>query len=151
MTNLYRKIVFIITLICISNFGYSQSNEIEIKFIGNCGLYLTDGNSDLYIDFLYKSGAYGYMKYDQAEIDSIKENAKFLFTHRHANHYSKKILKKIKSKHKGTVFGSWNNKKFEKLSTSIDDFKIEIFKTKHRLTISGLQATDKVSLLNEIG
>jgi|SRR5690606_11384264 hypothetical protein len=134
MTNFYRKLVFIITLIGISNFGFSQSNEIKIKFIGNCGLYLTDGNSNLYIDFPYKSGAYGYMKYDQTEIDSIKENSIFLFTHRHADHYSKKILKQIKSKHKGKVFGNWNTKKFEKLNNSIDDFKIETFKTKHRFT-----------------
>lgn len=134
MTKFYRKLVFIITLIGISNFGFSQSNEIKIKFIGNCGLYLTDGNSNLYIDFPYKSGAYGYMKYDQTEIDSIKENSIFLFTHRHADHYSKKILKQIKSKHKGKVFGNWNTKKFEKLNNSIDDFKIETFKTKHRFT-----------------
>lgn len=134
MTNFYRKLVFIITLIGISNFGFSQSNEIKIKFIGNCGLYLTDGNSNLYIDFPYKSGAYGYMKYDQTEIDSIKENSIFLFTHRHADHYSKKILKQIKSKHEGKVFGNWNTKKFEKLNNSIDDFKIETFKTKHRFT-----------------
>ncbi len=134
MTNFYRKLVFIITLIGISNFGFSQSNEIKIKFIGNCGLYLTDENSNLYIDFPYKSGAYGYMKYDQTEIDSIQENSIFLFTHRHADHYSKKILKQIKSKHKGKVFGNWNTKKFEKLNNSIDDFKIETFKTKHRFT-----------------
>ena len=135
MTNFYRKLVFIVTLISISNFGFSQSNEIKIKFIGNCGLYLTDGKSNLYIDFPYKSGAYGYMKYDQTEIDSIKENSIFLFTHRHADHYSKKILKQIKSKHKGRVFGNWNTKKFEKLNNAIDDFKIEPFKTKHRFTL----------------
>ena len=134
MTNFYGKLVFIITLIGVSNFGFSQSNEIEIKFIGNCGLYLSDGNSNLYIDFPYKSGAYGYMKYDQIEIDSIKENSIFLFTHRHADHYSKKILKQIKGKHKGKIFGSWNTKKFEKINNSIDNFKIETFKTKHRFT-----------------
>lgn len=134
MTNFYRKLVFIVTLISISNFGFSQSNEIEIKFIGNCGLYLTDGKSNLYIDFPYKSGAYGYMEYDQTEIDSIKENSIFLFTHRHADHYSKKILKQIRSKHNGRVFGNWNTQNFEKLNNAIGDFKIETLKTKHRFT-----------------
>lgn len=134
MTNFYKKILLIITIIGISNFGFSQSNEIKIKFIGNCGLYLTDGNSNLYIDFPYKSGAYGYMKYDNTEIDSIQDNSIFLFTHRHADHYSKKILKQIKNKHNGKVFGNWNIKKFDKLNNSIDNFKIETFKTKHRFT-----------------
>jgi hypothetical protein len=80
MTNFYSKLVFIIALVCIANFGFSQSNEIKIQFIGNCGLYLTDGKSNLYIDFPYKSGAYGYMTYAQTKIDSIKENSIFLFT-----------------------------------------------------------------------
>ena len=134
MTNLYSKLVFIIAFVCIANFGFSQSNEIKIQFIGNCGLYLTDGKSNLYIDFPYKSGAYGYMTYAQTKIDSIKENSIFLFTHRHADHYSKKILKQIKSKHKGKVFGNWNTNKFEKIINSFASFKIESFKTKHKFT-----------------
>jgi ribonuclease BN (tRNA processing enzyme) len=134
MTNFYSKLVFIIALVCIANFGFSQSNEIKIQFIGNCGLYLTDGKSNLYIDFPYKSGAYGYMTYAQTKIDSIKENSIFLFTHRHADHYSKKILKQIKSKHKGKVFGNWNTNKFKKIINSFDNFKIESFKTKHKFT-----------------
>ena len=125
MASFYKKILLIFTIIGTSNFGFSQSNEIKIKFIGNCGLYLTDKNSNLYIDFPYKSGAYGYMKYENTEIDSIKENSVFLFTHNHADHYSKKILDLLKNKHHGKVFGNWNIKKFEKLSTSFDDFKIE--------------------------
>jgi len=134
MIKFYRISVFIIALLAITNLGFSQSNEIKIKFIGNCGLHLTDGSSNLYIDFPYKSGAYGYMKYDQTEIDNIRENAIFLFTHKHADHYSKKNLKRIRSKHKGNVFGSWNTNNFEKLTTSINDFKIEAFKTKHRFS-----------------
>ena len=74
------------------------------------------------------------MKYDPSEITNIKENSIFLFTHRHADHYSKKILKQIKGKHNGRVFGNWNIKKFAKLTNSLNDFKIETFKTKHRFT-----------------
>ena len=134
MTKLNIKSLFSIILICIANFGYSQSNKIKIKFIGNCGLYLTDGKSNLYIDFPYKSGAYNYMKYDSTEIENIQESSIFLFTHRHADHYSKKLLKQVKSKHKGMVYGNWNTKSFKKLTNSIDDFKIETYKTKHRFT-----------------
>jgi len=134
MSNFYKLCLFFICLIGISTAGFSQSNEIKITFLGNCGLYLTDGSSNLYIDFPYKSGAYGYMKYDPSEITNIKENATFLFTHRHADHYSKKILKQLKGKHNGRVFGNWNIKKFVKLTNSLNDFKIETFKTKHRFT-----------------
>jgi hypothetical protein len=74
------------------------------------------------------------MKYDATEIDNIKENSIFLFTHRHADHYSKKIVRQIKSKHLGRVFGNWNTESFEKLSSAIDDFNIKVFKTKHRFT-----------------
>ena len=108
MNTYFIKTVFNIILVSIPYLGFSQLNEIKIRFIGNCGLYLSDGNTNLYTDFPYKSGAYGYMKYDPIEIDSIKENALFLFTHQHADHYSKKIIKQIQNKHKGSVFGSWN-------------------------------------------
>lgn len=76
------------------------------------------------------------MTYDESEIDSIQENAVFLFTHRHADHYSKKLLNRIKNKHKGNVFGNWNTKDFGKLPACIADFSIEVFKTKHRFTTS---------------
>lgn len=135
MMNLYKKIIVILVLIGNISIGISQTNEIKIKFIGNCGLYLTDGKANLYVDFPYKSGAYGYMKYNPLEIDSIKENAIFLFTHRHADHYSKKILNKIKNKHRDKVYGNWNIRKFRDLEDSIDDFKIEVFKTKHLFSL----------------
>lgn len=129
MKNLYKKILFIIAIICISNFGYSQSNEIKIKFIGNCGLYMTDGRSNLYFDFPYKSGAHNYMEYDKSEIDSIKDNAIFIFTHRHADHYSEKILKKLK----GQKFDPFNITELEKLNGAIPDFEIRAFETEHKV------------------
>lgn len=91
MKNLYKQFIILISFIALSNFCFSQTNEIRIQFIGNCGLSMSDGKSNLYIDFPYKSGAYGYMKYESIEIDSIKDNSTFLFTHRHADHYSKKF------------------------------------------------------------
>ena len=124
-----KKITLIITLICISNFGFCQSNEIKIKFIGNCGLHMTDGESNFYIDFPYKSGAHNYMEYDKSEIDSIKDKAIFIFTHRHADHYSKKILKKLN----GQIFDPWNIAQLEKLSESISEFHIKAFKTQHKV------------------
>jgi len=136
MAKFYRNFSIFISLIIATSYGFSQSNEIEIKFIGNCGLFLTDKNAHLYIDFPYKSGAFNYMKYDPSEIDSIKDNSFFLFTHRHPDHYSKKILRKIKSKHKGNVYGNWNPENIQKLNSLIADFKIEVFKSKHRFSFS---------------
>lgn len=55
MKNFYKKVLPII-LLCISNLGFIQSGQIQIKFIGNCGLYMTDAQTNFYIDFPYKSG-----------------------------------------------------------------------------------------------
>ena len=129
MTNFYKKILLIVPLICISNFIFCQSNEITIRFIGNCGFYMTDGEFNFYIDFPYKSGAYNYMEYDTSEIDSIKANAIFIFTHRHADHYSKKLLKKLH----GLKFDPMNISELEKLGESIPDFEIKAFKTEHKI------------------
>nr|WP_294858659.1 MBL fold metallo-hydrolase [uncultured Fluviicola sp.] len=116
-------------LILFLNFAYGQTNSITIRFVGNCGLRLTDGTSTIYVDFPYKSGAYHYMEYDKSEIDSIQDGAIFIFTHRHADHYSKRILKKLN----GRKFGPWNIGELEKLNASILDFDIRAFKTKHQV------------------
>src|SRR5690606_23831509 len=114
-TNLYKKCLLAFTLSIFSNLIFSQSNEIKIKFIGNCGLYMTDGASNIYIDFPYKSGAHNYMEYDEAEVDNIKDNAVFIFTHLHADHYSKKLLKKLS----GLKLDPSNINELEKISNSI--------------------------------
>jgi len=90
---------------------------------------MTDGKSNFYIDFPYKSGAHNYMEYDKSEIDSIKDNAIFIFTHRHADHYSNKLLKKLT----GQKFDPWNIEELEKLGESIPDFDIQAFKTQHKV------------------
>lgn len=112
---------------CYSHFGFSQAGEIKIKFIGNCGLFMTDGNSDFYVDFPYRSGAYNYMEYPAAELDSIKDNAIFIFTHRHDDHNYKKALKKLK----GQKFDPFNVVQLEKLSQTMPDFNAQAFKTSH--------------------
>ncbi len=134
MFNFYRNLVLIILFLGFHSIGFSQTNEIKIRFIGNCGLHLSDGKTNLYVDFPYKSGAFRYMKYNVAEIDSINENALFIFTHKHPDHYSKKMLRRVKGKLKGRVFGNGKATKFNKLTSSVDDFKIELFKNKHRFS-----------------
>jgi L-ascorbate metabolism protein UlaG (beta-lactamase superfamily) len=126
----YFQLLLITILICTYNFGFCQSKEIKIKFIGNCGLYLTDGNSNLYIDFPYKSGAHNYMEYDKSELDSVKkENSTFIFTHKHADHYSKSLLNKME----GNKYGPWNIEEIKNIEKSLINFTIESFKTEHKV------------------
>lgn len=115
--------------ICVS----AQTNAITVRFIGNCGLYMTDGKLDVYVDFPYKSGAYGYMQYAPSEVDSIKANATHIFTHRHADHYSKKLVKQLT----GKVLGPWKVAKKRRADLTAPQyasaaFSVETFRTKHR-------------------
>jgi L-ascorbate metabolism protein UlaG (beta-lactamase superfamily) len=131
-----KKILIFIISVFFSNFLFCQSNEITIKFIGNCSLYMTDGNLNIYIDFPYKSGAHNYMKYDKSELDNIKDNSIFIFTHRHADHYSKKLINKLT----GKIYGPWNMSKkrkldLVKLSESYKDFSIQSYKTSHKFSL----------------
>lgn len=113
----------------------AQSNAITIRFIGNCGLHMTDGTLDVYVDFPYKSGAFGYMEYPASEVDSIKPDATHIFTHRHPDHYSKKLAKKLS----GTVYGPWKVKKTRRADLTgpvyhAAQFTVETFRTKHRFS-----------------
>lgn len=122
----------LVFLLC-TTYCHPQTGTITVRFIGNCGLYMSDGELDVYVDFPYKSGAFGYMEYPGSEIDSIKANATHIFTHRHPDHYSKKLVKKLS----GTVHGPWKVKKKRRADLSAPaysaaQFSVETFRTKHR-------------------
>lgn len=74
------------------------------------------------------------MEYDKSELKNIKENAVFLFTHRHSDHYSKKLVRKMKKEFAGNVYGNWNTDKLKELSSSTNEFSIQEFKTSHKFT-----------------
>lgn len=73
------------------------------------------------------------MAFDAKELDSIKENSVFIFTHKHSDHFSKKNLRKVLKEKKGKTYGPWNIAELQKLSTSIPNFKIEPFRTEHKV------------------
>jgi L-ascorbate metabolism protein UlaG (beta-lactamase superfamily) len=131
----FLKTFGLITLLSLTITTYSQTSEISIKFIGNCGLYMTDGISNIYVDFPYKSGAHHYMNYSSSELDSLKRNPIFIFTHKHSDHYSGKLVAKYSKKLNGKIYTSWSLNKLLKLNTVLKDFKIEAFKTKHRFSV----------------
>ena len=126
------RILLTFSLILITNLGFSQTDKIKIEFIGNCGLYMTDGITNIYTDFPYKSGAHNYMEFDESELDSIKENSIFIFTHKHSDHYSKKNIKKVIKEKGGKKYGSWNIEELKNLKESVPNFSIQVFKTKHK-------------------
>lgn len=130
------KIISILTILTISSSTvFSQSNAIIIRYIGNGGLHITDGISDIYIDFPYKSGAHNYIEYDESEIDGLHENSFYFFTHKHTDHYSEKLLKSVVKTKKGKAFGPWNISELKGLIDVISDFEIKAFKTKHRFSL----------------
>lgn len=132
----YSSILLILHIVFVANFGFAQTNEIKIKFIGNCGLYISDGTTNVYTDFPYKSGAHNYMEFDSAELDSIKENSIFIFTHKHADHYSAKEIKKVIKEKNGRKYGSWNIEELKSLEESIPNFSIQAFKTSHKFSLN---------------
>jgi len=131
----YSRVLLTVALIFAIKFGFAQSNEIKIEFIGNCGLYMTDGTTNIYADFPYKSGAYNYMEFDKAELDSIKENSIFIFTHKHADHFSENNMRKVLKEKEGLKFTPWKSNKLIKYFESIPELHIKVFKTKHAFSI----------------
>lgn len=132
MKSVFKRCFAISVFLLFNHFGFSQSNDIEITFLGNAGFSMSDGVTHIYFDFPYKSGAYGYMTYNESELDNLKENGIFIFTHKHADHYSKKLLKKIN----GKVYAKSSRKKISELNKEIPDFNIQAIKTKHRFSTS---------------
>ncbi|MDP2235268.1 MAG: hypothetical protein Q8J88_02435 [Bacteroidales bacterium] len=133
---IFLKFIGFLLLMCFSSVSFSQTNEIKIRFIGNCGLYMTDGNFNIYIDFPYKSGAHNYMEYDLSELDSVKINPIFIYTHKHSDHFSGKLVRNLAKKLGGRFYSPWNIKELLKLNNKLKDFTIEVFKTKHRFSIN---------------
>ena len=130
-----KSILQLLAFVFISQLSFGQTNEIKIKFIGNCGLHMTDGNLNVFVDFPYKSGAFNYMEYDKAQLDSIPENSIFIFTHKHPDHYSHKNMRKTLRKKKGKKYGKWNLKEMQMLSDTTKDFSIQAIETEHQFSL----------------
>jgi hypothetical protein len=136
MTKTINTLLSIFSIIILNSIGFGQSNEIKIRYIGNCGLHITDGVNHILTDFPYKSGAHNYAEYDDSEIDSLKENSFYIFTHKHSDHYSNKLLKNVIKTKNGKAFGPWNISELEKLGKIIPNFEIIAFKTKHTFSLN---------------
>ncbi len=67
------------------------SGTLTFTFIGNQAFHITDGETTLLSDFPYRSGAFGYMAYEEEDIPEIVDGVS-LITHSHADHWSKKLF-----------------------------------------------------------
>jgi L-ascorbate metabolism protein UlaG (beta-lactamase superfamily) len=128
------KIVFL--LLVTAPVAKTQTNEITIRYIGNCGLHMTDGTHHIYTDFPYKSGAHHYAEYPDSELDSIREGSYFLFTHNHTDHYYKWKAKKIAKRKNAKMYGKRNIEELDKISAIIPGLTITAFKTGHRFSFA---------------
>ncbi len=113
----------------------SQDNKISIQFIGNCGFYFSDGEFSFLTDFPYRSGAYGYMKYDKTLLDTLEPDI-CLFTHGHADHFRKRLFKKLNTQlfAPGPLKMRISAKRkisLEELNSLHPDFSVTFFKTPH--------------------
>jgi L-ascorbate metabolism protein UlaG (beta-lactamase superfamily) len=134
MKHFCNRVLCISIFVSILNFANAQPKEIKIRFIANAGLHITDGKSNIYLDFPYKSGFWIYSKYDKSEIENVKDNSILLFTHKHPDHYKRKLVKRLVRKRGAKAYGPWNLKELDQLNSSIRDFTIQSFKTKHRFS-----------------
>jgi len=59
---------------------------LEVEFIGNMAMRLSDGLDTMFTDFPYRSGASGYMEYSAEVLDEVEQGVT-LITHEHADHW----------------------------------------------------------------
>jgi L-ascorbate metabolism protein UlaG (beta-lactamase superfamily) len=80
------KLVALALVATTALFAASPSSSLSIRFIGNAGFELTDGDATILLDFPYQSGAFGYMTFDRSELRG-REPSLCVFTHRHPDHF----------------------------------------------------------------
>ena len=66
---------------------FIQRPALELRFIGNMAVSITDGTVTVVTDFPYESGYSGYMTYAPSEIRSSTATTLALITHRHRDHW----------------------------------------------------------------
>lgn len=65
----------------------AQSPPLQIQFIGNEAVAVSDGRLLLVTDFPYQSGAFGYMRYEPSALNPAGRRVVLLITHRHDDHF----------------------------------------------------------------
>ena len=74
--------------------GLTQPARLDIRFIGNMAVSISDGAVTVMTDFPYQSGYSQYMTYPAAEIRSSTPSTLSLITHRHGDHWERSLWEK---------------------------------------------------------
>ncbi len=69
----------------------AQADELQVRLVANAGVWLSDGETDLFVDLPYQSGAHGYMTYDASVLKPLGD-AVSLITHVHTDHYDRGLF-----------------------------------------------------------
>jgi pimeloyl-ACP methyl ester carboxylesterase/L-ascorbate metabolism protein UlaG (beta-lactamase superfamily) len=69
-------------------------STLSLALLGNAAVQISDGTLTLVTDFPYRSGAFGYMTYDRAQVWP-NGNIVTLITHRHEDHVEIETLKNL--------------------------------------------------------
>ena len=116
------------------------SEQLDIQYIGNASFVLSDGKKNVFIDFPYEAGAYGFaMDYS---LDSIitGDNNISIITHHHRDHWWRKGFmasnNKLFAPYFVRLFVPKSRKILFKEHTVIDDLIINPIKTPHGFTIA---------------
>ena len=116
------------------------SEQLDIQYIGNASFVLSDGKKNVFIDFPYEVGAYGFaMDYS---LDSIitGDNNISIITHHHGDHWWRKGFmdsnNKLFAPYFVRLFVPKSRKILFKEHTVIDDLIINPIKTPHGFTIA---------------
>lgn len=123
----------LLTFLLFPVFCYSQS--IEIKYIGNCAYRIKLDSVEIFTDFPYKSGAYGYMEYDMDSVDLNKPNQYLLFTHQHNDHFAGKLVRKSGKTKITPLMPKCKKSKILRQLSEKYGIQIKAFKTHHRYSI----------------
>ncbi len=88
-----RSVLCTLIPVLLGTAARAQAPALEIVFIGNEAVSVSDGRLVLVTDFPYRSGAFGYMTYDRSVLDPAGRSVVLLITHRHDDHFDPRELR----------------------------------------------------------
>ncbi|MDH7447146.1 MBL fold metallo-hydrolase [Aquimarina sp. 2201CG14-23] len=135
------KRLFLLTLLFSSIFTFSQK-KLSFTYIGNIGVYITDGQSSVLIDGLHTEYGDDYLFPPSTLIDKIQTKLLpdgILFTHYHGDHFSALLSNEyLNTNKKAILLGS------NQITKEIKHFKDRVF------TISTINYDKQVVKLKNI-
>ncbi len=111
---------------------FGSGQEIDLKYLGNCAYRIRLDSVEIFTDFPYQPGAYGYMTFDIDSAGLDKPNQYLLFTHKHKDHYWGKMVRKSGLKKFTPFLPNGKKKKLLRELAGKHGIVIKSFKTRHR-------------------